>query len=69
MDASARRFQAQKIYLRAVAAVRWATERNRILRGQRPNAGHMAALRALDASLHRVSEDATPLKTLMLTDV
>ncbi|KAL8693962.1 MAG: hypothetical protein Q9218_001320 [Villophora microphyllina] len=33
VDASARRFQAKKIYLRAVAAVRWSNARNLILQG------------------------------------
>ncbi|KAI4205224.1 MAG: hypothetical protein LQ350_000546 [Teloschistes chrysophthalmus] len=33
VDASARRFQAKKIYLRAVAAVRWSNARNAILQG------------------------------------
>ncbi|MCJ1254044.1 hypothetical protein MMC24_001858 [Lignoscripta atroalba] len=44
IDASARRFQCQKILLRATAAIRWANTRNAILQGQRPHAGHTAAL-------------------------
>ena len=67
VDASARRFQAQKIYLRALAAIRWATERNRILGGRRPNAGHLTALRALDASLTRVSQTSEFVLNFELT--
>ncbi|MCJ1265731.1 hypothetical protein MMC22_005611 [Lobaria immixta] len=51
LDASARRFQAQKIYLRAVAAARWVNMRNGILQGQRRHAGHMAALQQADNAL------------------
>ena len=54
LDASARRFQAQKIYLRAVAAVRWVNSRNTILQGQRPHAGNAAALRQADTNLRAV---------------
>ncbi|KAI9813228.1 MAG: hypothetical protein M1827_004170 [Pycnora praestabilis] len=51
LDASARRFQAQKIYLRAAAAVRWANSRNAILQGLKPHVGHVPALQATDNSL------------------
>ncbi|KAI4245818.1 MAG: hypothetical protein L6R40_002346 [Gallowayella cf. fulva] len=36
VDASARRFQSKKIYLRAVAAVRWSIARNAILQSGKP---------------------------------
>ncbi|KZF19035.1 hypothetical protein L228DRAFT_251593 [Xylona heveae TC161] len=51
VDASARRFKAQKIYLRATAAMRWINSRNAVLQGQKPHAGHAASLRAIDATL------------------
>ncbi|KAI4135237.1 MAG: hypothetical protein LQ347_000844 [Umbilicaria vellea] len=51
LDASARRFQAQKIYLRAVAAVRWANARNAILQGQMAHSGNAAALQQADNNL------------------
>ncbi|MCJ1227699.1 hypothetical protein MMC12_004355 [Toensbergia leucococca] len=51
LDASARRFQAQKIYLRAVAATRWVNTRNAILQLQRSHAGHAAALQQADINL------------------
>lgn len=54
LDASARRFQAQKIYLRAVAAARWVNMRNGILQGQRRHAGHTAALQQADNALRAV---------------
>ncbi|KAL8832869.1 MAG: hypothetical protein Q9170_004711 [Blastenia crenularia] len=44
IDASARRFQARKIYLRAVAAVRWSNTRNAILQGQQPSQSHATQL-------------------------
>lgn len=57
LDASARRFQAQKIYLRAVAAVRWANSRNAILQGQMPHSGNAVALQQADDNLRAVSFD------------
>ncbi|MCJ1470823.1 hypothetical protein MMC07_009470 [Pseudocyphellaria aurata] len=51
LDASARRFQAQKIYLQAVAAARWVNMRVGILQGQRRHAGHTAALQQADNAL------------------
>jgi len=54
LDASARRFQAQKIYLRAVAATRWANSRAVILQGQKPQAGHLPSLQATSEGLRAV---------------
>ncbi|KAL8918274.1 MAG: hypothetical protein Q9208_007442 [Pyrenodesmia sp. 3 TL-2023] len=51
IDASARRFQAKKIYLRAVAAVRWSNTRNAILQGEQPNQDHAAQLQQADNAL------------------
>lgn len=51
VDASVRRFRCQRAYLRAHAAMRWMDSRNRILRGQKPNASHFAALQAADNNL------------------
>ncbi|KAI9861569.1 MAG: hypothetical protein M1813_005179 [Trichoglossum hirsutum] len=51
LDASARRFQAQKIYLRAMAATRWANSRAVILQGQKPQAGHLPSLQAASEGL------------------
>ncbi|KJF61569.1 uncharacterized protein CIMG_03828 [Coccidioides immitis RS] len=51
LDASARRFQAHKIYLRMAAARRWAMSRMKILQGQKPNHSHLNALRAIDQTL------------------
>jgi hypothetical protein len=55
LDASTRRFQAHKIYLRAAAATRWAQMRQQVLRGEKPNGRHANALRAIDQRLRDVS--------------
>jgi len=55
LDASTRRFQAHKIYLRAAAATRWAQMRQQILRGEKPSSRHANALRAIDQRLRDVS--------------
>lgn len=56
LDASARRFQAQKIYLRAAAAIRWVNTRNTILRGYSPSNGNLSALlQQVDSTLRSVS--------------
>ena len=55
LDASTRRFQTHKIYLRAAAATRWAQMRAQVLRGEKPNGRHTNALRAIDARLREVS--------------
>ncbi|KAI9881453.1 MAG: hypothetical protein M1830_000015 [Pleopsidium flavum] len=51
LDASARRFQAQKILLRATAAIRWVNSRNGVLQGQKPHATHGPALHAANNNL------------------
>ncbi|KAF2025708.1 hypothetical protein EK21DRAFT_116562 [Setomelanomma holmii] len=50
-DAAVRRFQCQRAYLRAHTALRWMNTRNGILRGQKANASHFAALQQADATL------------------
>ncbi|KAL8870554.1 MAG: hypothetical protein Q9174_003434 [Haloplaca sp. 1 TL-2023] len=50
VDASARRFQAKKIYLRAVAAVRWSNARNAIMQST-PHPGQAARLQQTDNNL------------------
>ncbi|MCJ1398707.1 hypothetical protein MMC11_001908 [Xylographa trunciseda] len=55
IDASARRFRVQKVYLRAVAAMRWVQGRNQILQGHQPHAGHAAALQRVENALAAVS--------------
>ncbi|KAL8763071.1 MAG: hypothetical protein Q9184_001031 [Pyrenodesmia sp. 2 TL-2023] len=51
IDASARRFQAKRIYLRAVAAVRWSNTRNLILQGEQLNQDHAAQFQQADNTL------------------
>ncbi|EOA87524.1 hypothetical protein ACJQWK_09044 [Exserohilum turcicum] len=51
VDAAVRRFQCQRAYLRANAGLRWMNSRQSILRGQKPNASHLAALQQADATL------------------
>ncbi|EEH04843.1 conserved hypothetical protein [Histoplasma capsulatum var. duboisii H88] len=52
VDASARRFQAHKIYLRMAAASRWVLRRNQILQGQKMSAQHVSGLRSASEALH-----------------
>ena len=59
LDASARRLQAQKIYLKAVAATRWVSTRATILQGQKPHAGHMGALQQAEINLRAVGNPAS----------
>ncbi|KAL9005467.1 MAG: hypothetical protein Q9188_001745 [Gyalolechia gomerana] len=51
IDASARRFQAKKIYLRAVAAIRWSNTRNAILQGEPLHQGRTAQLQQANNAL------------------
>lgn len=53
-DAATRRFRAQKIYLRATAALRWVNSRTAILQGHRPHAGHAPALQQIRNTLRAV---------------
>ena len=54
LDAAVRRFQCQRLYLRAHAALRWVNARNSVLRGQKQNAQHLGALGQADATLRTV---------------
>lgn len=54
LDASARRFQAHRIYLRAAAARRWAINRDNLLRGGRPTPAHAPQLKAASNTLNEV---------------
>jgi len=54
LDAGIRRFQLQRCYLRAVAALRWINSRFGVLQGQQPHQGHSADLHAVDVSLQQV---------------
>ena len=54
LDASARRFRVQKIYLRTIAAIRWINTRRQILQGQQPQPVHTAALRQAENALRAV---------------
>ncbi|ERF73437.1 hypothetical protein EPUS_04060 [Endocarpon pusillum Z07020] len=51
LDASTRRFQAHKTYLRAAAATRWVQSRWQVLRGEPPSSKHASALRMVDQRL------------------
>ncbi|KAF2207294.1 hypothetical protein CERZMDRAFT_102575 [Cercospora zeae-maydis SCOH1-5] len=52
-DAATKRFHAHKLYLQARAAIRWASNRQKILQGQRPHAGHAQVLAQLQANLRQ----------------
>ncbi|KAL8653584.1 MAG: hypothetical protein Q9226_003799 [Calogaya cf. arnoldii] len=52
VDASARRFQSKKIYLRAVAAVRWSNARNSILQSGKPLQQQAVLLQQANANLY-----------------
>ncbi|OJK05165.1 hypothetical protein ASPACDRAFT_110438 [Aspergillus aculeatus ATCC 16872] len=52
LDASARRFQAHRIYLKVAAARRWVINRQNILRGQRPGPQHAAQLKNASNTFH-----------------
>lgn len=54
LDAGIRRFQLQRCYLRAVAALRWINSRFSVLQGQRPQQRHSADLHAVDVALQQV---------------
>ncbi|RMX89881.1 hypothetical protein D0869_00530 [Hortaea werneckii] len=56
VDAAARRFKAQKLYLQATAALRWINSRSAILQGQRAPAGHAPALQQIRNTLCAVSK-------------
>ncbi|KAL8913373.1 MAG: hypothetical protein Q9172_007303 [Xanthocarpia lactea] len=54
LDASARRFQSKKIYLRAVAAVRWSNTRTTILQSGEPLQQQAVLLQQANTNLHAV---------------
>ncbi len=56
LDASARRFQAHKLYLKAAAARRWVMRRTQVLQGQKPNARHTEGLSAANEALRSVRD-------------
>lgn len=66
LDAYARRHEAQKIYLRQLAAQRWISWRDQVLQGQRPHAGHTESLAAIDQQLRVVSGSTLSSKILIL---
>jgi hypothetical protein len=55
LDAFARRHEAQRIYLRQGAALRWVEWRDQVLAGERPHAGNASQLAACDTQLRVVS--------------
>ncbi|KIW87419.1 uncharacterized protein Z519_12055 [Cladophialophora bantiana CBS 173.52] len=59
LDASTRRFQAHKIYLRGSAAMRWVQLRAQLLRGEKPSPRHANSLRAIDQRLRQELNDIT----------
>jgi hypothetical protein len=54
IDASLRRFQAQRIMQRATAATRWLNSCSAVLQGQKPHAGHVTLLQQIDNQLRAV---------------
>jgi len=54
VDGSARRFQAQKIFMKASAAMKWVNRRNAILQGQKPKNGQIHQLQQADAMMRNV---------------
>lgn len=61
LDSAIRRFQCQRAYLRAHAALRWMNSRNAVLRGQKAHAGHFQALQAIDNTLRIVRTLRKPI--------
>ncbi|KAF1808027.1 hypothetical protein P152DRAFT_469224 [Eremomyces bilateralis CBS 781.70] len=51
LDAAVRRFQCQKLYLRATTALRWINARYALLQGGKPHASHAPHLQAVDQQL------------------
>ncbi|KAK4934332.1 hypothetical protein LTR66_015633 [Elasticomyces elasticus] len=64
LDASTRRFQAHKIYLRSAAALRWIQLRTQVLKGEKPSAKHIKALQAVDGRLRQELENLTDEHTI-----
>ncbi|KIW74910.1 hypothetical protein Z517_11681 [Fonsecaea pedrosoi CBS 271.37] len=59
LDASTRRFQAHKIYLRGSAATRWVQLRTQLLRGEKPGSKHANGLRTIDQRLRQELSEIT----------
>ncbi|OJJ76117.1 hypothetical protein ASPBRDRAFT_51779 [Aspergillus brasiliensis CBS 101740] len=59
LDASARRFQAHRIYLRVAAARRWAINRQNVLRGQQPGPQHAAQLKTVSNTFRQEMAQVT----------
>ena len=55
VDAAIRRFKAQKIYLRAAAALRWVNSRNQVLQGRSAGGSVSPVLQQLRNNLRVVS--------------
>lgn len=69
IDGAARRFQAQKINLKAAAAMKWINRRNSILQGQKPRNCHIPQLQQADNTLRNVRkalQSLSPLFSKML---
>ena len=66
LDAATRRFQAHKIYLRASAGMRWVQIRAQILRGEKPAAKHVNALRVVDQRLRQVRTNRCKMLIMIL---
>ncbi|KAL8966445.1 MAG: hypothetical protein Q9183_003372 [Haloplaca sp. 2 TL-2023] len=62
-DASARRFQAKKIYLRAVAAVRWSNARNAIIQST-PHPGQATQMQQTNNNLRNELAGITDLRII-----
>ncbi|KAL8878179.1 MAG: hypothetical protein Q9198_003960 [Flavoplaca austrocitrina] len=62
VDSSARRFQSKKIYLRAVAGVRWSNARNFILQSGKPLQQQVVLLQQASANLHVVGMNLPSLQ-------
>ncbi|KAL8984132.1 MAG: hypothetical protein Q9205_001810 [Flavoplaca limonia] len=62
VDSSARRFQCKKIYLRAVAGVRWLNARNFILQSGKPLQQQAVLLQQASANLHAVGMNPPSLQ-------
>ncbi|KAK2733061.1 hypothetical protein FQN57_002322 [Myotisia sp. PD_48] len=72
VDASARRFQAHRIYLKIAAARRWALNRTQILKNQKPSQRRTDALAALETTLRDELSSVTDnyvMRDLLSADV
>lgn len=65
LDASSRRFQAHKAYLRAAAGMRWVLLRQQVAARNLPTDQRAQAMRAVDARLEQVSV-TSPIKSIMV---